>query len=238
MLIKVLNRIARILFVITLPFLFFSASIAGAANSQWLYTSGFEKQNVGATTGLDNEQLAAVGKSFISYWHSAEERINIEVVRNGQSVALFNEKEIGHLVDVKKLFQFDYRVTFITGIYALAYVIFRFARRKIDGLLGLSWDVAIGSGLTLVVMIALGLVALLGPNAFENFWYQFHILSFANDLWELDPAKDYLLMLVPEGFWYDAVRDIVFATAGMAIVCGGAAIAHLIHHRERKPVVQ
>ncbi len=233
--IKILSITTRILFVIILPFLFFSASIAWAVNSQWLYTSGFEKQNVSATTGLDKEQLVGVAKGFISYWNSSEERINIVVVRYDESVPLFNEKEIDHLVDVKTLFQFDYKVMFITGIYALAYIVFRFARRKIDGLIGLSWDVAIGSGLTLVVMIALGLVALLGTNAFENFWYQFHVLSFANDLWELDPTKDYLLMLVPEGFWYAAVRDIVFVTAGLAVVCGGAAIAHLLYHRDRKP---
>lgn len=235
MLTKAINRITRVLFVITLPFLFFSASIAWAVNSQWLYTSGFEKQNVGDTTRLDKEQLAYVAKGLISYWNSGEERIDIVVIRNGQSVPLFNEREIDHLVDVKKLFQFDYRVMFILGIFAFGYVVFRFARRKNDRLRGLARDMATGSGLTLFVMIALGLVALLGPNAFANFWYQFHILSFANDLWELDPTKDYLLMLVPEGFWYDAVRDIVFATAGFAIVCGGASAAHLIYHRERNP---
>ncbi|MDO8578968.1 MAG: TIGR01906 family membrane protein [Dehalococcoidales bacterium] len=234
MLTKAIARIARILFVITLPFLFFSASIAWAVNSQWLYTSGFAKQNVGATTGLDKEQLAQVAKGFISYWNSGEERINIVVVRNGQYVPLFNEREIDHLVDVKTLFQFDYRMMFITGAYVLGYVIFSLYRRKRDNLRGLSKSIAWGSGLTLGLMLSLGAVALLGANAFESFWYQFHILSFANDLWELDPAKDYLLMLVPEGFWYDAVRDIVFATAGIAIVCGGAAIAHLIYHRDKK----
>ena len=230
MLVKILSKIATALFVITLPFFFFSASIAGAVNSQWLYTSGFEKQNVGATTGLDKEQLADVAKGFIRYWNSGEERINIVVVRNGQSIPLFNEREIDHLVDVKILFQFDYKVVFITGAYALGYVIFLLYRRKRDNLRGLAKSVAWGSSLTLGLMFALGAVALLGSNAFENFWYQFHILSFANDLWELDPTKDYLLMLVPEGFWYDAVRDIVLATAGLAIVCGGAAAAHLVYH--------
>jgi hypothetical protein len=34
-------------------------------------------------------------------------------------------------------------------------------------------------------------------------------------------------MLVPQGFWYDALRYIVFATAGMAVVLGAAAAGHL-----------
>lgn len=232
--VRILTRIARVLFVICLPFFFFSSAIACAVNSQWLYTSGFAKQNVGATTGLDKEQLAGVAKGFISYWNSGEERINIVVERDGQFVPLFNEREIDHLVDVKALFRFDYRVMFITGLYILGVVLFRFSHRKTGGLNGLAWDGAIGSGLTLGLMLILGAVALLGANAFENFWYQFHIFSFANDLWQLDPSKDYLLMLVPEGFWYDAVRNIVFATAGMALVCG-AAEAHVIYHGKRAP---
>src|ERR1035437_10693362 len=130
MFIKVLKRATNILFVITLPFLFFSASITGAVNNQWFYTSGFATQNVSATTGLDQEQLALVAKGFISYWNSGERRINIEVVRNGQSVPLFNENEIDHLVDVKTLFHFDYQVMFISGAYALGYVIFSLYRQK------------------------------------------------------------------------------------------------------------
>ncbi len=224
---KIFTNIARWLFIVCLPFLFLSAGIAWAVNSLWLYTSGFEKQNVSATTGLDKEQLADVAKGFIGYWNSGEQRINIVVVRNGQSVPLFNEKEIDHLVDVKTLFQFDYKVTFISGAYALGYVIFSLYRRKRDNLRGLAKSVAWGSGLTLIFMLALGLGALLGEGQFALFWYQFHIFSFANDLWQLDPARDYLLMLVPEGFWYDALRYIVFATAGMAVVFGGAAAAHL-----------
>lgn len=237
MLKRVFKRAAAILFAIMLPFLFFSASIAWAVNSQWFYTSGFTKQNVSATTGLDKEQLAQVAKGFISYWNSSEQRINIEVVRNGVTVPLFNENEIGHLIDVKTLFQFDYKAMFITGAYALGYILFSFFRRKRDNLRGLAKSVAWGSGLTLAFMVALGAVALLGANAFENFWWTFHTVIFTHGNWEFDPTKDYLVMLVPEGFWYDAVRDIVFATAGLAIVCGGAAIAHLRYHRERKPTV-
>ena len=159
---KILTNVARWLFIACLPFLFLSTGIAGAVNSLWLYTSGFEKQGVAATTGLDKVQLANVAKGFIGYWNSGEQRIDIIVVRDGQSVPLFNEKEIDHLVDVKTLFQFDYKVMFISGAYALGYVIFSLYRRKRDNLRGLAGSVAWGSGLTLGFMLVLGLGALLG----------------------------------------------------------------------------
>ena len=231
---KAISSIARVLFILSLSFLFFSASIAWAVNSAWLYTSGFEKQNVGVTTGLDKAELEKTARGLIGYWNSGDEFISLNVTRDGQPFQLFNEKEKDHLRDVKALFRLDYKVLFVTGIYALAYVLIYLFQRKKLGLRHLAWDVAGGSGLTLILMLALGLGALVGANEFANFWYRFHVLSFANDLWLLDPTKDYLLMLVPEGFWYDAVRDIVFATAGMALVFGGAAAAHLVFNRNLK----
>lgn len=230
---RILTNLARVLFIISLPLFFFSSSIALAINSQWLYTSGFTKQNVGETTRLDNEQLANVAGGMINYWNSGDERISLSVQRDGQPVPLFNEREIDHLVDVKRLFHFDYRMMFVTGIFILGFIAVRFVLRKEGGLRGLAKDGAIGSGLTLAIMALLGATALLGTNAFENFWYQFHLLSFSNDLWQLDPAKDYLLMLVPEGFWYDAVRDIVIATAGMALILGVTAVVCLIKARRK-----
>ena len=228
---KILTKIARWLFIICLPFLFLSAGIAWAVNNLWLYTSGFEKQNVGATTGLAQEELAKTARGFIRYWNSDDTYISLTVIKNGQPFELFNQKEKEHLKDVKTLFWLDYRVLLGTGIYTLGYLLFHLSRRKTRGLRHLAWDMAAGSGLTLILMLVLGLGALLGEDQFARFWYQFHIFSFANDLWLLDPTKDYLLMLVPEGFWYDALRYIVFATAGMAVVFGGAAAGHLLFNR-------
>ena len=52
---------------------------------------------------------------------------------------------------------------------------------------------------------------------------QFHLLVFSNDFWQLDPARDYLIMLFPGGFWYDVTIDCALATAGLAAVIGGGS---------------
>lgn len=224
---KILTKIAQWLFIICLPFFFLSAGIALAVNSLWLYTSGFEKQNVGATTGLDKTELEKTARGFISYWNSGDTYISLTALKEGQPFELFNQKEKEHLKDVKALFCLDYWVLSGTGIYALGYCLVHLRRRKARGLRRLAWDMAAGSGLTLALMLVLGLGALVGEDQFARFWFQFHIFSFANDLWQLDPSRDYLLMLVPEGFWFDAVRFIVFATTGMAVVFGGLASGFL-----------
>lgn len=215
---KFLSSIARALFIASLPLLFFSASIGWAVNSVWLYTSGFEKYGVSAVTGLSKGELEKAARGMISYWNSGEEFISLTVIKDGQPFELFNEREKVHLEDVKALFRFDYLVFFSTLGYALVYTAVRLYRRERERWLR---GIVAGSALTLGLMVVMGFSALLGQDQFARFWLQFHLFSFANDLWQLDPAKDYLIMLVPQGFWYDAVRFVVFATAGMAAIIGG-----------------
>ena len=74
-------------------------------------------------------------------------------------------------------------------------------------------------------MLALGLGTLLG---FDQLFLQFHLLSFTNDFWQLDPTRDYLIMLFPGGVWYDATLFCVLTTVGMAVILGGAAGGHLV----------
>jgi len=74
------------------------------------------------------------------------------------------------------------------------------------------------------LMLALGLGTMLG---FDQLFLKFHLISFTNKLWQLDPAKDYLIMLFPQGFFYDAALFCALATAGLAIILGGVAGGYL-----------
>jgi uncharacterized membrane protein len=62
---------------------------------------------------------------------------------------------------------------------------------------------------------------------------QFHLLSFSNQFWQLNPAKDYLIMLFPGGFWSDAALFCALATVGLAVILGGVAGGYLILMRRR-----
>jgi len=212
---RILRITAKWLFIICLPLLLFSVSIAGAANCQALYRYGFDKYHVSQTTGLEKTELEKAARGLIDYFNSDEECINLTLVKDGQPFALFNEREVQHLKDVKDLFRFDYRVALGTLAYALGFIALTAWRKTWRELAGaLIW----GSGLTLALMLVLGLGTLFN---FEQLFLQFHLLSFANELWQLDPSKDYLIMLFPGGFWYDATVFIAAATALGAAVLGG-----------------
>jgi integral membrane protein (TIGR01906 family) len=214
---KILGITAKWLFILCLPLLLLSASIGVAANSLALYEYGFTKYNVSRTTGLEETELVKAATGLISYFNSDEEYINLSVTKDGEPFALFNEREIAHLKDVKGLFRFDYFVLLGTLIYTLVYAglsLWQKERRRVAR--STIW----GSALTLALMLALGLSMLFN---FDRLFLQFHLLSFTNELWMLDPTKDYLIMLFPRGFWFDAILFCGLMAVAAAVLLGGVA---------------
>jgi integral membrane protein (TIGR01906 family) len=59
--------------------------------------------------------------------------------------------------------------------------------------------------------------------AFRWLFYLFHVISFRNSLWQLDPRTDNLLRMFPEGFWFDATMMIAVATVAEALLLTGAS---------------
>ena len=225
---KILFIAAKWLFMLCLPILLVSATIGWAVNSLWLYKYGFQKYDVSQTTGLAEVELETAAAGLISYFNSNDEDITLTVVKDDEPFELFNEREIAHLRDVKDLIGLDYRVLLVTLIYAMGYAGIsllwqRNWRRLARGVVG-------GSGITLALMLALGVGILLG---FDQLFWQFHVISFANELWQLDPARDYLIMLFPRDFWYDAAMFCALATAGIAVVLGGIAGGCLLSTRSQ-----
>jgi integral membrane protein (TIGR01906 family) len=213
---SIFKTAAQGLFILCLPVLLLSASLAVAANCPWLYRHGFDKYGVGQTTELADTDLEKVIGRIIGYFNSGEEDISIIVEKGGQPFVLFNEREVAHMRDVKGLIRLDYYLllgTLIGTITFTALCLFLWRDRR-----RLAWGLFGGGALTLALMAVLGIVIALD---FEDFFLRFHMLSFANEFWRLDPARDYLIMLFPQGFWFDAALYCTVAAAAGAFVLGG-----------------
>lgn len=220
---------AKWLFVLCLPLLLLAASLGGVANNLSVYKHGFTKYNISQTTGIAEAELEKAAKGLISYFNSDEEFINITVVKDGKPFVLFNQREIIHLKDVKGLIQLDYRLLAVTLIYVLGYAVVSLIWRRKRYWRRLAWGLVGGGSLTLALMMALGLGVLLG---FDQLFLQFHFISFTNELWWLNPATDYLIMLFPQGFFYDAALLCTIATALGALVLGGLGASYLVRSRK------
>jgi integral membrane protein (TIGR01906 family) len=227
---RALGIAAKVLFMVCLPILLVTATIAFEFNSLWLYKNGFEKYNVSQTTGLSEAELEKAATGLINYFNSDEEYISLTVIKDDKPFELFNQQEIAHLKDVKGLVRLDYRLLLGTAIYVGAYAgICLFRQRK--RWRRLAWGVVGGSSIALGMMLTLGIGSMLLD--FGQLYTQFHFLAFTNELWLLDPTKDYLIMLIPEGFQYDAAMLFAKITIGVAVTLGGVAGGYLWTMRRR-----
>jgi len=218
---KALGIAAKWVFMLCLPFLLFTASLAWAINSLWLYNYGFEKYGISQATGLSESELEKTAAGLVSYFNSDEEYISLTVIKDGQPFELFNYREIIHLKDVKGLIWLDYWVLLGTLVYVLAYAGVCLFWRRPKYWRHLARGVVGGSGITLGLMLALGLGSLFG---FNSLFWQFHVISFtSNDFWLLDPTKDYLKMLFADGYFYDVVLFCTLGVAGAAVILGGVS---------------
>ncbi len=228
---RILSIVAKWLFILCLPILLLTGSIGLAANSLWLYKYGFEEYDVSQTTGLAESELEVAATGLISYFNSGDEYISLTVIKDGEPFVLFNQREVVHLKDVKGLIRLDYRLLLGTLIYVLAYagvgLFWRKDRRR------LAKEVVWGGSITLVLMLSLGMGALLN---FDQLFLQFHLISFTNEFWMLDPTRDYLIMLFPGGFWYDAALFCGGITIGLAVILGGVSGVFL-KRTKRQPSV-
>ena len=230
---KILVIAAKWLFILCLPILLISASLSWAVNSLWLYEYGFEKYNVSQTTGLAESELETAATGLISYFNSDEEYISLSVIKDGEPFELFTEREIIHLWEVKILFQLVYYLLGGALAFVIIYSLVMLLWRR-----GSSWRILTsgilkGSILTLglVGALALGAVVAFGPL----FWW-FHeivFVFFEGDYWILDPSQHYLIMLFPQGFWYHAALFCALATVGLAIILGGVAGGYLRFTRRK-----
>ena len=218
---KALRIIAKWIFIICLPLLFLSASLAWGFNSQWIFTYGFQKYDVSQTTGLSEAELEKIPPSWTNYLNSGEEYWHITVTKNGSSLELFTPEEQAHFKDVKQLIWLDYRILVATLILVLAYALTSIFWRRRKYWHELARNVIWGSGLSVGLLIVLGVASMLD---FDQLFLQLHHLIFTNTYWS---AEGYMLLLFPGGFWFDAALICIAFMAGLAIISGIIGIIFL-----------
>ena len=213
------------LFVLSIPLFLVSNSVIWAVNSPGLYERGFEKYSISRTTGINQEDLRQVGADLRRFFNIRSGPLSVRSRVLGVERDIFNPREVLHMRDVKRLVWMVYGIATLSGVYLLLVTAVgvvarpRFPREVARLCI---W----GGGLTIGLVVAIGLFALVG---FDTLFLKFHQFSFSNDLWQLDERRDYLLMLFPQEFWLDAtiwVATRALAGAGLLISVFGGYLAY------------
>lgn len=217
---KLLGAITRWLFILLIPLFLFTSTMRWEVGEPRLYRYALTEYGVSQRTGIEDEELLKAYRGLIHYFNSDEELAHITVVKGGKNFTLFNEREVLHLRDVKELIQLGYHIQEIAFAYLLIYVIAISLRGKRDSWRKLITPLMWGSGLTVGIMLMLGAGMFLN---FEQLFIQFHLISFDNPFWQLDPSRDYLIMMFPTEFFRHAALLGAAAITAEALILEGTA---------------
>ena len=133
---------------------------------------------------------------------------------------LYNERELSHMYDVKRVTQGALRVWYISlGLLLLIGV---WARRA-DWMQAYRLGLMRGGWLMVGLAVVVGLIVLVGisvnSDIFWNFFAGFHSLFFEGDSW-LFLYSDTLIRLFPIRFWQDAILLAAVIALGGGIALG------------------
>ena len=216
------------LFIVAVPVFLTTGAVTWAFNNPGLYNNGFEKYSISRISGITDSDLRQVGADIRGYINSSDEPLQVRTRILGAEQDLFNDREIAHMRDVKRLVRGVYVLALASAVYLVAMAVIGFAWQRGRFVEPLAKGALLGGGLTLGLMVVFGIVALAG---FDSVFLKFHQLSFANDFWRLDPRTDYLVRIFPQDFWFDATMWVAVRAIAGALVLTVAGSAYLVYRR-------
>jgi integral membrane protein (TIGR01906 family) len=229
--------VATVVFIIAVPLFLVLTNVRIAATEEGVYGYSFSQYDAVAVTGIDRAQLDGAAATIIDYFRTGErdELLDIRVVVNGEAEALYNQREVLHMRDVKDLMQLTFRAHEIAFVFLVGYavVVFLWARER--ALRQLAVQAVVAGGATVVLLGAAAVAVTLG---FDRLFEQFHLLSFSNDLWRLNPATDRLIQMFPQGFWFDVTLGVGVLTAIEGGLVAMLGLGYLVWSGRRREVWQ
>jgi len=171
-----------------------------------LYVIGFERHGVSEATGITSYGLEQVADNFVNYFRSDDEYIAVVVDVYGVERSILSHKETVHMRDVKQLVNGFRNVGFAAMIMMVAYVISLVIKMRSQAIPILTRRLRKSS---LAIIITALIFGLLVAVAFPFLFTLFHLISFSNDYWLLDPRQDYLVMLFTPNFFLEATGLLV-----------------------------
>lgn len=226
---KTLISIVRWLVIIAMPFFLGFATITlivSPAYPRYEYAkSNFPPDPFGFTQEQRLE-LALVAVDYLQRREPAEEVIYLleEQRIPGSEQPLYNEREIGHMIDVKNVTDAIRTLAWVTAVIVvggLAFLLARPATRAI-GLRTLMQ----GGIATTAVLFAIAAFILL---AWTTFFVQFHELLFPPDTWTF-AYSDGLIRLFPEKFWFDlgVILSVSTLLEGVIVAIAGYVLLRVV----------
>ena len=179
------------------------------------YEKEYEKYQVTEALDMEMDDVMTVTKYMMSYLKGKEETLSIESTIEGKQQDFFNEQDRFHMGEVQNLFLKGIWLRRIAMVILVAaFMILRWQdKEEWKGRLAKAYEWTLG-----VTVLLFGVLGIAISMNFTRCFTIFHEIFFDNDLWLFDARTDYMIRMLPEGFFFDMVIRIGSFFAGLLIV--------------------
>lgn len=220
--------IAMMLLIIGMLLTSFQIAIYGDQNYGF-YRKEYEKYQVADTLHMEMKDVMDVTDKMMAYLIGERKELSVVTRVDGREQDFFNEQDRFHMGEVRELFLGGLRLrNFLLGAVASLLILL------------VLWKADMGRILPRAYFVSLSvfgvLTAVLGGLAASNFnkcFTIFHQIFFDNDLWIFDPAEDYMIRMLPEGFFFDFVIRIGSFFVGGLVVFGILAGGWMVYVKKK-----
>jgi len=179
------------------------------------YEKEYEKYQVTEALDMEMDDVMIVTKYMMSYLKGKEETLSIESTIEGKQQDFFNEQDRFHMGEVQNLFLKGILLRRIAMVILVAvFMILRWQdKEEWKGRLAKAYEWTLG-----VTVLLFGVLGIAISMNFTRCFTIFHEIFFDNDLWLFDARTDYMIRMLPEGFFFDMVIRIGSFFTGLLIV--------------------
>ena len=208
-----------------------SFQVAIYGDSQYrFYEREYKKYQVADSLNMTMDNIMDVTDQMMAYLIGKKAELSVITDVDGETQDFFNEQDRFHMGEVKDLFLGGLKIRNIMLVAVLLILILLAAQKaELIKLLPRAYFVTLG--ITGVITVVLGG---LFASDFDKYFRIFHEMFFDNDQWMFDPATDYMIRMLPEGFFYDFVFRIGGFFVGSLAVLGVVSAVCIFMEKHNK----
>lgn len=196
-----LIKILKLILILFLPLFLLLGSVRLLATDQYLAFEYGKADFPPDTYGFTQSQRLMFASANLRFVRD-NQPIDALASQTLDGQAIYNPRELSHMLDVQKVFQSAWRAWIIVGIVLLAAGLLLWQAENHEAL-----PAAIQSGgfLTSSLMLGIGLFAII---AWQGWFSSFHLVFFGPGSW-LFEYSDTLIRLFPKKFWFDTALTLL-----------------------------
>ena len=200
-----------------------SFQVAIYGDSQYrFYEREYKKYQVADSLNMTMDNIMDVTDQMMAYLIGNKAELSVITDVDGEIQDFFNEQDRLHLADVRNLFLGGLKLRNYSVILATILMIVLRAKKA-------DFRRLVPIGYLQALFVYLILTAILGVAMsidFTSCFTLFHKLFFTNNLWIFDPETDYMIRMLPEGFFSDMVIRVGVIFIVLLAVPGVAAVVY------------